>query len=212
MLAAGLHLGSSTKLWNPLTQPFIFGERAGIHIFNLEITLAYLRRACNFTREVAANGGLIVFLSSKPEFSSAAINAAISCNGFYIYDRWIPGTITNRDFVLRPVMVKGEKEGEFKPKYYKPDLIIVANYADNRTAILEATKMNVPTIALIDSDQDPTGVTYPIPGNDDSVRGLELVFGLLSTAAQEGLQKRQYIDLLKARKETEASQKAAESL
>lgn len=196
MLAAGLHLGSSVNLWNPRTQPFIFGERAGIHIFNLEITIAYLRRACSFTREVAANGGIIVFLTSKREFASAVIDAAFNSNSYYVYDRWIPGTITNRENVLKPDYVYDKTKKRYKTKYYKPDLLIIANYADNKTAVAEATKMNVPTIAIIDSDQNPGGVTYPIPGNDDSVRGIELVLGLLSTAVKEGVQKRKYLDQL----------------
>ncbi|KAI9298825.1 ribosomal protein S2, partial [Neoconidiobolus thromboides FSU 785] len=203
MLASGLHLGSSTELWNPKNLPFIFGSRADINIFNLEATMSYLKRACAFTREVAFNNGIILFLSSKPEFASATVKAAQRSNSYYVYHKWVPGAISNRESVLGSksfVYYEGE---QIEYKNYKPDLLIVANYQDNKKAIAEATRYNIPTIAIIDSDQDPAGVTYPIPGNDDSVKGIELVFGLLSTAARDGMAKREYL----AKKEVEKESK-----
>ncbi|KAI8979166.1 ribosomal protein S2, flavodoxin-like domain-containing protein [Mycotypha africana] len=192
-MAVGLHLGHSTKLWEPATLPFIFGTREGISIINLEQTLVYLRRACNVTREVALRGGSILFIGTRPGFQDITIEAARACEGYHVSSKWIPGTLTNRLQVLgRHAPPDAEDPGRI-PVTYKPDLIILLNPLEHKIAINEAQLHNIPMIAITDTDYDPRHVSYPIPANDDSVRGVELIAKVLSAAAKEGLHRRKLL-------------------
>ncbi|KAG0236833.1 ribosomal protein S2, flavodoxin-like domain-containing protein [Mortierella sp. GBAus27b] len=187
MLAAGLHLGHSTTLWNAASMPFIFGVREGISIINLEHTLTHLRRACSVTKGVARQGGIILFVGTRDGMEHVTIDAAKSCNAYYVASKWCPGTITNAQEIVGPhtPRLPGARPGEL-PKPYRPDLVIVLNPIENMIVIREATRFNIPTIAITDTDVDPRIVSYPIPGNDDSVRGVELVAKVLAEAAKEG--------------------------
>ncbi|KAK9766978.1 hypothetical protein K7432_003528 [Basidiobolus ranarum] len=190
LLSCGLHLGHSTSLWEPKTLPFVFGTRAGISIINLEHTLTYLRRACAVVREVAYNGGIILFVGTKPEISKITIDAAKRCDAYHVSNKWVPGTITNSGTILRRHAVPDPENPSRPPKTFRPDLLVILNALDNPIAITEADRKNIPTIAIADSDFDPLKVTYPIPANDDSIRGVELIAGVLSMAAKEGQLKR----------------------
>ncbi|KAF0402090.1 mitochondrial 37s ribosomal protein mrp4 [Gigaspora margarita] len=186
LLSAGLHIGHSKSLWNPNTSPFIFGIRHGISIINLEHTLIYLRRACKVTREISYRGGTILFINTRGGgFARATINAAKRCEQFQLTTRWLPGTITNSQQILGHLMPK--KPEEILPKVFKPDLIILLNPLENTIVLEEAKHGNVPTIGIVDTDFDPRKVSWPIPANDDSVRGVELIAGVLSVAAKDGL-------------------------
>ncbi|CAG8459419.1 5689_t:CDS:2 [Racocetra fulgida] len=186
LLSAGLHIGHSKSLWNPKTSPFIFGIRHGISIINLDHTLIYLRRACKVTREISYRGGIILFINTRGGgFALATINAAKRCNQFQLTTRWLPGTITNSQQILGHLMPK--EPNEILPKVFKPDLIILLNPLENTIVLEEAKHGNVPTIGIIDTDFDPQKVSWPIPANDDSVRGVELIAGVLSMAARDGL-------------------------
>ncbi|KXN72193.1 ribosomal protein S2 [Conidiobolus coronatus NRRL 28638] len=208
MLESGLHLGANADILNQKNLPYIYGTRAGISVFNLELTLAHLKRACGVVKEVSRKGGLILFLSHQPQLAESTIEAAKRAGAYYQYTRWVPGTITNREIVLKqsqyyerdPDSIQLDEGGQY---YHTPDLLVVMNYSSSKRAIAEATKANIPTISIIDSDQDPTGVTYPIPGNDDSLRALKLVLGVLSKAGEEGVQLRE----LEKRKKREQSVK-----
>ncbi|CDH51684.1 mitochondrial 37s ribosomal protein mrp4 [Lichtheimia corymbifera JMRC:FSU:9682] len=195
LLAAGLHLGHSTALWEPATLPFIFGTRQGISIINLEHTLVYLRRACNVAREVAYRGGSILFVGTRPGFQDLTIDAARRCEGYHVSSKWIPGTLTNAQQVLgRHAPPDPENPGRI-PKTFKPDLIVLLNPLENRIAISEAQLNMIPVIAITDTDYDPRLVTYPIPANDDSIRGVELIAKVISTAANDGvLRRKQLLD------------------
>ncbi|ORY00862.1 hypothetical protein K493DRAFT_99682 [Basidiobolus meristosporus CBS 931.73] len=190
LLSCGLHLGHSTSLWEPKTLPFVFGTRAGISIINLEHTLTYLRRACAVVREVAYNGGIILFVGTKPEISQITIDAAKRCDAYHVSNKWVPGTITNSGTILRRHAVPDPENPSRPPKTFRPDLLIILNALDNPIAITEADRKNIPTIAIADTDFNPLKVTYPIPANDDSIRGVELIAGVLSMAAKEGQLKR----------------------
>ncbi|OBZ90716.1 37S ribosomal protein mrp4, mitochondrial [Choanephora cucurbitarum] len=190
LMAAGLHLGHSTSLWEPTTLPFIFGTREGISIINLEHTLVYLRRACNVAREVSLRGGSILFVGTRPGFQDLTIDAARNCDGFHVSSKWIPGTLTNRHQVLGRHAPPDPEDPGRPPKTYKPDLIVLLNPLEHKIAIAEAQLNNIPIIAITDTDYDPRLVTYPIPANDDSIRGVELVAKVLSAAAKDGLHKR----------------------
>ncbi|KAG2176288.1 hypothetical protein INT43_005522 [Umbelopsis isabellina] len=193
LLAAGLHLGHSTSLWNPATLPFIFGTRAGISIINLEHTLVYLRRACNVVREVAQRGGTVLFVGTRPEISELTIDAARVSEGYHVSGKWTPGTLTNAHQVLGRHATPDPQDPGKPPKTYKPDIMILFNPLENDIAIAEAQLNNIPTIAITDSDCDPRRVTYPIPANDDSIRGVELVAKVLATSAREGVIKRKQL-------------------
>jgi small subunit ribosomal protein S2 len=193
LLAAGLHLGHSTSLWNPATLPFIFGTRAGISIINLEHTLVYLRRACNVVREVAQRGGTVLFVGTRPEISELTIDAARVSEGYHVSGKWTPGTLTNAHQVLGRHATPDPQDPGKPPKTYKPDIMILFNPLENDIAIAEAQLNNIPTIAITDSDYDPRRVTYPIPANDDSIRGVELVAKVLATSAREGVIKRKQL-------------------
>ncbi|KAI8331321.1 ribosomal protein S2, flavodoxin-like domain-containing protein [Chlamydoabsidia padenii] len=193
LLAAGLHLGHSTSLWEPATLPFIFGTREGISIINLEHTLVYLRRACNVAREITLRGGSILFVGTRPGFQDLTIDAARQCEGYHVSSKWIPGTLTNAHQVLgRHASPDPEHPGR-PPKTYKPDLIILLNPLENKIAISEAQLNKIPVVAITDTDYDPRLVTYPIPANDDSIRGVELIAKVISGAAKDGAFRRKQL-------------------
>ncbi|CAG8599515.1 1891_t:CDS:2 [Paraglomus occultum] len=202
LLSAGLHLGHSTSLWNPVTFPFIFGTRAGISIINLEYTIVYLRRACKVVREVALRGGLILFVGTRPGFAQATVEAARRCDGYQVTKRWLPGTISNSRQILGKLTPTHPDDGGGLPEVFKPDLVIVLNPLENAIVLAETKQANIPTIGITDTDFDPRKVTYPIPANDDSVRGITLIAGVLSVAARDGLNHRK--KLLKEQEEREA--------
>nr|CAG8540522.1 1181_t:CDS:2 [Entrophospora candida] len=198
LMSANLHLGHSSTLWNPINSSFIYGIRHGINIINLDYTLIYLRRACKIVKEVSYRGGIIIFMGTRgDEFSKATIKAARFCQQYQISKRWIPGTLTNTQQILGKLIHK--KPGDFISKVFKPDLIILLNPLENSIALEETKVCNIPTIGIVDTDFDPRKVTWPIPANDDSVTGIELISGVLSYAAAEGLLKRQ--QMLKALKQ-----------
>lgn len=200
LLAAGVHLGQSTSLWRPSTQPFIYGEYEGIHIIDLNKTLAYLKRAAKVVEGVAERGGIILFLGTREGQKRGLEEAAKKTHGFYICTRWIPGTLTNSteisgvwerhevDFADRPtgrVLSPDETAA-----IVKPDLLVILNPTENRNALNEAMQVRIPTIGIIDTDSEPSIVTYPIPGNDDSPRSVNLLLGVLAKAGERGLQNR----------------------
>ncbi|CAO3591408.1 unnamed protein product [Absidia cylindrospora] len=193
LLAAGLHLGHSTSLWEPATLPFIFGTREGISIINLEHTLVHLRRACNVAREIAVRGGSILFVGTRPGFQDLTIEAARRCEAYHVSGKWIPGTLTNAHQVLGRHASPDPEDPGRPPKTYKPDLIILLNPLENKIAIAEAQLNKIPIVAITDTDYDPRLVTYPIPANDDSIRGVELIAQVISSAAKDGAFRRKQL-------------------
>ncbi|KAJ3411964.1 37S ribosomal protein, mitochondrial [Chytridiales sp. JEL 0842] len=218
LLAANLHLGHEPNAWNKSMLPYIYGTRGGLHIINLEHTLVHLRRAVNVTREVALRGGNIVFVGTKPSLHRMTVEAAKRANAYFVID-WVSGTITNKERVLRrssrfdpdkvaQAMVMpsentenlGEVDEETakviqkafskQPRVHVPDLLIVLDMPNNITAIREANQLNIPIISICDTDCNPRLVQYPIPANDDSLTGVELIAGVLSKASASGAAKR----------------------
>ncbi|CAO3642673.1 unnamed protein product [Cunninghamella blakesleeana] len=177
------------------TLPFIFGTREGISIINLEHTIVYLRRACNVAKEIALRGGTILFIGTRPGFQDLTIDAARQCDGFHVSSKWIPGTLTNAHQVLGRHATPDPEDPGRPPKTYKPDLIVLLNPLENKIAISEAQLNKIPVIAITDTDYDPRLVTYPIPANDDSIRGVELIAKVISAAAKDGsLRRKQLLD------------------
>ncbi|RQM06228.1 hypothetical protein DH86_00003322 [Scytalidium sp. 3C] len=200
LMASQSHLGHATSLWNPANQRYIYGIRQGIHIISLEVTAAYLRRAAKVVEGVAYHGGLILFVGTRPGQSSAVVRAAGLAKGCHLFERWIPGSITNSEQILsncriqavdpldQPIEGYEEKLSDWKA--LKPDLVVCLNPLENYILLHECGLNNIPTIGIIDTDADPTWVTYPIPANDDSLRCVQLIAGILGRAGEEGNNKR----------------------
>lgn len=179
MLACSMHLGHATHKLNPKMVPYVFGERAGIHILDLEKTLACLRVAYRAVMDIVAQGGSVLFVGTRDSIQRLTYEAAVDCGQYYVNLRWLGGTITNRGNVLRSESLL-------------PDLLIVLDYPNDAKALHEANKGNIPVMAICDTDCDPSLVTYPIPANDDAFASVELVARTLSLAAIEGRKRRQH--------------------
>jgi small subunit ribosomal protein S2 len=177
LMASQSHLGHSTSLWNPMNQRYIYGIRQGIHIISLETTAAYLRRAAKVVEGVAYHGGLILFSGTRKGQMTCVVKAAQMAKGCHIFDRWLPGTITNGDQILRKCGLKALDKDDIQLEGYedkiadwrslKPDLVVCLNPLESYTMLHECGLNDIPTIGVIDTDADPTWVTYPIPANDD---------------------------------------------
>ncbi|KAI8813392.1 ribosomal protein S2, flavodoxin-like domain-containing protein, partial [Cladochytrium replicatum] len=189
LLAANLHIGHSRASNHSHMLPFIYGERNGLHIINLEHTLTHLRRALNLTREVAMRNGTIVFVGTRLAIHRIVVDAAKRAGAYYV-TRWVGRTITNRSQVLNRSVVdeSGGKNtgGSDSGEALVPDLVILLDYHNTLTAAREANQFNVPIIAICDTDCDPRRVQNPLPANDDSVAGVKLIADLLSLAARKG--------------------------
>ncbi|KAL2072044.1 hypothetical protein VTL71DRAFT_11387 [Oculimacula yallundae] len=200
LMASQSHLGHATSLWNPMNQRYIFGVRQGVHIISLETTAAHLRRAAKVVEGVAYHGGLILFVGTRPGQGPSVVNAARMAKGCHLFEKWIPGSITNGNQILakcgiKAIDVNDESIDGYEDKIaewraLKPDLVVCLNPLENYILLHECGLNNIPTIGVIDTDADPTWVTYPIPANDDSLRCMQVVAGVLGRAGEEGQKKR----------------------
>ncbi|KAF8423886.1 putative 40S ribosomal protein S2, partial [Tirmania nivea] len=219
LLASQAHLGHSTSLWNPANQRYILGVRQGIHILCLETIAAHLRRAAKIVEGVSEKGGLILFVGTRPGHERAVVKAANLAGGCHLFERWTPGAITNASQILGHGKVvemdmrdRKQAESEEKPedinRPVKPDLVVCLNPLENYILLHECGLYGIPTIGVIDTDADPTWVTYPVPANDDSLRAMHLIAGILGRAAEEGRNRR----IRRAEREAmETAQAAAET-
>lgn len=200
LLASQSHLGHATGLWNPANSKYIFGIRDGIHIISLEVTAAHLRRAAKVVTGVAERGGLILFAGTRAGQDRCVVKAAELAGGFHLFERWIPGSITNSLQILRRCKLKvvneldqevsGFEEQLVDRGAVKPDLVVCLNPLENWVLLHECALNNIPTIGIIDTDANPTWVTYPIPANDDSIRCVQVICGVLGRAAEQGKERR----------------------
>lgn len=202
LLTAQSHLGHATSLWNPRNSAYIFGVRDGIHIIALDATFSYLRRAAKVVTEIARRGGLILFVGTRDGHEDIVVNAAKRAGGYHVFDRWTPGSLTNGQQILGRCAVKvvdvmdrelpqysarmAESAAAGAHPVLKPDLVICLNPLENEVCLHECGLYNVPTIGIIDTDADPSWVTYTIPANDDSLRCVMLVAGVLGRAGEQG--------------------------
>ncbi len=203
LMAAQTHLGHATSLWNPRNSSYIFGIRDGIHIISLEATFAYLRRASRVVQEVARRGGIILFVGTRDKQEEIVVQAARRAGGYHIFDRWVPGSLTNGQQILGHCRLKVVDVTDTELQQHtallggpsghpvmKPDLVVCLNPLENHVCLHECGLHNVPTIGVIDTDADASWVTYPIPANDDSIRSITLIAGVLGHAGSEGQRQR----------------------
>jgi small subunit ribosomal protein S2 len=219
LLEAGVHFGHQTKRWNPKMAPFIFGQRNGIYIINLEKTADKLEKACNFISEITSRGESILFVGTKKQAKEAVISEAVRCDMFSVTERWLGGLLTNFSTIKSSVKrmkdiesMKDTPEAEALTKkewaaldkewakLHKnlagvadmnklPGAVIIVDPNKEDTAVREAKKLGIPIVALIDTNSDPDKIDYPIPGNDDAIRAIKLVLSVLSDSAIEGRKK-----------------------
>lgn len=177
LMASQTHMGHHTSRWKVENSQYIYGVRHGIHIISLETTAAHLRRAARVVEEVAFRGGLLLFVGTRKGHMDIITQAAEMAGACRLFTRWTPGMITNRDIIQRDRMVKvvnekdehmrGFGEHERGRRALVPDLVVCLNPLENKTLLAECALASVPTIGIIDTDCDPSLVTYTIPGNDD---------------------------------------------
>ncbi len=212
LLEAGVHFGHQTRRWNPAMKPFIFDARNGIHIIDLSKTLAQLEAACAFLRGAAGDGGQILFVGTKKQAQAAVKEAALSCGQPYVTERWLGGTLTNMKTVRRSIarlkeIEKMEADGSIN-NYVKqeqsvlrremarlrknlegirhmdklPAALFVVDIKREKNAVAEGRRLQIPIVAIVDTNCDPNLVDYPIAGNDDAIRSVRLILGVVVQA------------------------------
>jgi len=217
LLEAGVHFGHSTRRWNPKMETFIFGERNGVHIIDLEQTVPMLHRALEAVRDVAAGGGRVLFVGTKRQASEVVADAAQRCGQYYVNHRWLGGMLTNWKTISNSIkrlrelekQLEGEIHGLTKKELLRltrerdkleralggikemgalPDVLFVVDTNKEAIAVKEANKLNIPVVAVLDSNSNPDGVTFPVPGNDDAMRAITVYCELMRDAVLDGLQ------------------------
>ena len=216
MLEAGVHFGHQTRRWNPKMKRFIFGERNGIYIIDLEQTLTRVEVAYNFIRELVAGGGNVLFVGTKKQAQDPVRSYAEKCGMPYVNERWLGGMLTNFETMSKRVgkMLEYERmkaSGEFEVMIKKealmldreleklqrnlgglrgmkqrPDAIFVLDTKKEHIAVTEANKLGIPVVAVVDTNVDPDVVQFPIPGNDDAIRANSLLTRVIAEAVEEG--------------------------
>jgi len=236
LLEAGVHFGHQTKRWNPKMGQYIFTTRDDIHIIDLDKTVAKMEEAYAAIKAIADNGGTFLFVGTKKQASEASLEEATRSNSYYVTERWLGGTLTNFRTIRRRVrrleeIEKMEADGTFevlpkkevvglKKEYDKlnrvlcgiremnklPQALIIVDPKKEANAIREARKLNIPVFGIVDTNCDPDDVDYVIPGNDDAVRAVKVVLGVLNNAICEsrGLELVDYVseEDKKAKKES----------
>ena len=218
LLEAGVHFGHQTKRWNPKMKEFIFGERNGIYIIDLQKTLKMFKEASKFVQELAAEGRIVLFVGTKRQAQDAIAEEAQRCGGFYVNQRWLGGLLTNWVTVQKSVkrlkeldematdgryellpkkeVIKLERERKhlqanlagIKNMTRLPDAIFVIDSNKEQIAVREARKLGIPVVAVVDTNCDPSEVDYVIPGNDDALRAIRLFASKIADSVTEGSQ------------------------
>lgn len=218
LLEAGVHFGHQTRRWNPKMARFIFTERNGIYIIDLQKTVKKMDEAYNFVRDLAAEGGKIVFVGTKKQAQELIKSEAERCNQYFVNERWLGGMLTNFQTIEKRVkrlktlekqaedgtfevlpkkevtLLKHEMEklqkylGGIKDMKKLPDALFIIDPKKEEIAVAEARKLNIPIIATVDTNCDPDVIDYPIPANDDAIRAVKLLTGKIADAVLEGNQ------------------------
>jgi small subunit ribosomal protein S2 len=217
LLEAGIHFGHHTRRWNPKMAPYIYGERNGIHIIDLEQTVGMLQQGLQAVRDVVAGGGRVLLVGTKRQAQEPIAEAAKRCGQYYVNHRWLGGMLTNFKTISQSIRrlreieerIAQEESGLTKRELLEltrhrdkleralggikemgglPDILFVIDTNKEAIAVAEASTLHIPVVAILDSNSSPDGVAYPIPGNDDAMRAIHLYCDLVSSAVLDGLQ------------------------
>ena len=218
LLEAGVHFGHQTSRWNPKMNSYLFGVRNGVHIIDLQQTVPLLYRALEFVHEIASNGGRVLFVGTKRQAAAPIAEAAGRCGQYFVNHRWLGGMLTNWKTISNSIsrlkkldeQLSEENLGLTKKELLNltrerekldrslggiremgglPDVVVVIDTNKEEIAVHEANKLNIPVIAVVDSNSNPEGVQYPIPGNDDATRSITTYCELVAQSILSGLQK-----------------------
>jgi small subunit ribosomal protein S2 len=218
LLEAGVHFGHQPRRWNPKMKRYIFAQRNGVHIIDLEQSIVLLQKACEFVQGVVASGGNILFVGTKKQAQEVVEGEAKRCGAYYINQRWLGGMLTNFaiiqsriDYLVRLEDRKARGEFERLPKKEAlkldremlrlnrllggvkemtklPGALFIIDPLKERIAVAEARKVQVPIVATVDTDCDPDEINYPIPANDDAIKSVQLICSVIADAVIEGKQ------------------------
>ncbi len=218
LLEAGVHFGHNTRRWNPKMEQYIFGVRNKVHIIDLQQTVPMLYAALNTTRDIAANGGRVLFVGTKRAAGEIIAESAKKCGQYYVNHRWLGGMLTNWKTISNSIRTLRDLEtqlgsdesrgltkkellnltrqrdklelalGGIKDMGGRPDMLVIIDTNKEEIAINEAHKLGIPIAAIIDSNSNPMNIDYPIPGNDDAMRAIQLYCDLFAGAVLDGLQ------------------------
>ena len=217
LLEAGVHFGHQTRRWNPNMAPYLFGARNDVHIIDLQQTVPLLYRALGVARDIVSSGGRVLFVSTKRQASDAVAEAAKRCGQYYVNHRWLGGTLTNWKTISNSIkrlreldeQLGHEDQGLTKKELLQltrqrdklerslggikemgglPDIMFVIDTNKEAIAVKEAKVLGIPVVAIIDSNSDPSGIDYRIPGNDDALRAITLYCDLMARAVLDGIQ------------------------
>lgn len=221
LLEAGVHFGHRTQRWNPRMRPYIFTERSGIHIIDLQQTLAQLNQASRIVTDVVSKGGTVLFVGTKRQAQATVRNEAERCQMPYVSERWLGGTLTNWatirqriDFLLvterkmdagdfknytkkerlsiqREVDKLNRRIGGLKTMRRLPELIFVVDTSMEELAVTESNRLKIPIVGMVDTNANPSQIDYVIPSNDDAIRAVKLIVSVIADAAEEGLRVRE---------------------
>ena len=219
MLDAGVHFGHQIQRWNPKMKPYVYTSHRGIHIINLQKTLDYARKALQFVENITAQGGVFIFVGTKKQAVPLVRSAAIEAGQFYITKRWLGGTLTNFETIkisidrmkkIDQMKERGDlnhfskkEKARIEKEYTRlnnylegirdmkksPNALFVVDINKENIAVSEACRLNIPVVALVDTNCDPDKIQYPIPGNDDATRSIEFFVNLVSQACFAGQKK-----------------------
>jgi small subunit ribosomal protein S2 len=234
LLEAGVHFGHQTKRWNPKMKEYIFGQRNGIYIVDLQKTIKIFKEALQFTREVVESGKEVLMVGTKKQAQDIIKELALKCESYFVNQRWLGGLLTNFNVIRGSVdrliefdemkddgrweLLSKKDQSKLEKVYRKlsknlggikemielPGLLFVIDSAKEEIAISEAQKMQIPIVAVVDTNGDPENIEYPIPGNDDAVRAIELFTSKISEAIIEAKKNRLQAELQEEKKEEEA--------
>ncbi|MCI0842758.1 MAG: 30S ribosomal protein S2, partial [Chloroflexi bacterium] len=224
LLEAGVHFGHQTRRWNPKMRKYIFTERNGIHILDLQQTVHLLADARNFVRDLVAEGGTLLFVGTKRQAQGAIETEARRCGMPFVVTRWLGGTLTNFhtiqnriDHLVRMEDAKARGEFEYYPKKERlkleeeivrlnryfggikemtalPSAVFLVDTTNESIAVAEALRINLPIVSLVDTNCDPDVIDYPVPSNDDAIRAIKLITSLMADAVLEGLTAREFAE------------------
>jgi len=216
LLEAGAHFGHQTSRWHPKMKSYIFTQRNGIHIIDLEKTVVMLEKACAFLQDIAAKGQPILFVGTKKQAQEIIEEEARNCGAYYVNQRWLGGMLTNFitiqariDYLVRLEDRKGRGELDYLPKKERlkleeeiqrldkqmggfkemttlPSALFIIDPTKDKIALSEAKKMGIPVVAIVDTNCDPTDIDYPIPANDDAIKAIKLICNRIANAILEG--------------------------